>query len=181
MLNEFKDLRDLLYKTEISKEILSQLVLLEIKLLEVETRMKYATEISEEINNIVVNNVCEQNSTTIAVLLNQDQYDRIYFSKLDISKVLDVNDEDCIKENWANKFPPMELTNLSKEDYIIWNNNLYMPKEDLDIVYHYTSVMELINNGFKLNDGEEFVCVRALPLRWQILIDAELGEYRKYK
>jgi hypothetical protein len=78
MLNEFKDLRALLYKTEMSKEILSQLVLLEIKLLEVETRMGYAKEISEEINNIVVNNVCEQNSTTIAVLLNQDQYDRIY-------------------------------------------------------------------------------------------------------
>jgi hypothetical protein len=174
MLNEFKDLRALLYKTEISKEILSQLVLLEIKLLEVETRMEYAKEISEEINDIVVNNVCEQNSTTIAVLLNQDQYDRIYFSKLDIAKILDVNDEDCIKENWANKFPPMELPNISKEDYVIWDNITNSPKERLDIVYHHTTLVELINDGFKLNAGEEFVCVKALPLRWQILIDAEL-------
>ena len=174
MLNEFKELRSLLYKTEISKEILSQLVLLEIKLLEVETRMKYATEVSEEINNIVINNVCEQNSTTIAVLLNQDQYDRIYFSKFDIAKILDVNDEDCIKENWANKFPPMELPYLSKEDYVIWDNITNSPKETLDTVYHHTTLVELINDGFKLNAGEEFVCVKALPLRWQILIDAEL-------
>ena len=178
MLNEFKDLRSLLYKTEISKEILSQLVLLEIKLLEVETRMEYAKEISEEINNIVINSVCEQNSTTIAVLLNQDQYDRIYFSKLDISKVLDVNDEDCIKENWANKFPPMELPHLSKEDYVIWDSITNSPKEALDTVYHHTTLVELINDGFKLNAGEEFVCVRALPLRWQILIDAELEKYK---
>lgn len=172
MLNEFKDLRALLHKDEMSKEILSQLVLLEIKLLEIETRMKYATEVSEEINNIVINNVCEQTSTTIAVLLNEDQYDRIYFSKFDIAKILDVNDEDCIKENWANKFPPMELPNISKEDYVIWNNKTNSPKEVF--VYHHTTLVELFNDGFKLHDGEEFVCVKALPLRWQILIDAEI-------
>ena len=174
MLNEFKDLRALLYKTEMSKEILSQLVLLEIKLLEVETRMGYAKEISEEINNIVVNNVCEQNSTTIAVLLYEEEYDRIHFGTTDIFGLLDVNNEDCIKENWGNKFPPMELPNLSKEEYIIWDNKTNSPKEVLDIVYHHTTLVELINDGFKLNDGEEFVCVKALPLRWQILIDAEI-------
>ncbi len=48
----------------------------------------------------------------------------------------------------------------------------------LNTNYYLLSVMELINNGFKLNDGEEFVCVKALPLRFQILIDAELGKYK---
>ena len=174
MLKEFNDLRALLYKTEISKEILSQLVLLEIKLLEIETRMKYSAEIVKEMNNIVANNVCEQNSTTIAVLLNEEEYDKLHFRTIDISVLLDVNNEDCIKENWGNKFPPMELENLSKEDYIIWDNKTNSPKEDLDTVYHHTSIVDLINNRFKLDEGEEFVCVKALPLRWQILIDAEI-------
>jgi len=175
MLNEFKDLRALLYKTEISKEILSQLVLLEIKLLEVETRMEYATEIVKELNLIVANNVCEQNERDeMVVILNTTEYDRIHFGTMDVFGLLDVNDETCIKENWGNKFPPMELPNLSKEDYIIWDNKTNSPKEALDTVYHHTTLFELINDGFKLNDGEEFVCVKALPLRWQILIDAEI-------
>lgn len=174
MLNEFKDLRSLLYKTEMSKELLSQLVLLEIKLLEVQTRMEYATEIVKEINLIVGNNVCEQNTITIAVLLNETQFDRIHFGTTDIFGLLDVNDETCIKENWGNKFPPMELPNLSKEDYIIWDNKTNSPKEALNIVYHHTSIVDLINNRFKLDEGEEFVCVKALPIKWQILIDAEI-------
>jgi hypothetical protein len=175
MLNEFKDLRALLYKTDMSKEILSQLVLLEIKLLEIETRMEYATEIVKELNLIVANNVCEQNERDeMLVILNTTEYDRIHFGTTDIFGLLDVNDETCIKENWGNKFPPMELPNLSKEEYIIWDNKTNSPKEVLDIVYHHTTLVELINDGFKLNDGEEFVCVKALPLRWQILIDAEI-------
>ena len=179
MLNEFKDLRALLYKTEISKEILSQLVLLEIKLLEIETRMKYAAEISEEINNIVINNVCEQNERDeMLVILNTTEYDRIHFGTTDIFGLLDLNNETCIKENWGNKFPPMELPHLSKEDYVIWDSITNSPKEALDTVYHHTTLVELINDGFKLNAGEEFVCVRALPLRWQILIDAELEKYK---
>jgi hypothetical protein len=136
--------------------------------------MKYSAEIVKEMNNIVANNVCEQNSTTIAVLLNEEEYDKLHFRTIDISVLLDVNNEDCIKENWGNNFPPMELPNLSKEEYIIWDNKTNSPKEVLDIVYHHTTLVELINDGFKLNDGEEFVCVKALPLRWQILIDAEI-------
>jgi len=176
MLNEFKDLRALLYKTEISKEILSQLVLLEIKLLEVETRMNYATEIVKEINHIVENSVCEQNERDeLLIILNTaESADMIHFGITEIFSLLDVNDETCIKENWGNKFPPMELPNISKEDYVIWDNKTNSPKELLDIVYHHTSIVDLINNGFKLHDGEEFVCVKALPIRWQILIDAEI-------
>lgn len=179
MLNEFKDLRALLYKTEMSKEILSQLVLLEIKLLEVETRMEYATEIVNELNLIVANNVCEQNERDeMLVILNTTEYDRIHFGTTDIFGLLDLNNETCIKENWGNKFSPMELPNISKEDYVIWDNKTNSPKEALDTVYHHTSIVDLINNRFKLDEGEEFVCVKSLPLRWQILIDAELEKYK---
>ena len=174
MLKEFNDLKTLLYVPQTSREVLSQMLLLEAKLLEIETRMKYTAEIVQEMNNIVANNVCEQNSTTIAVLLNENEYDRLHFSKLDIDILLDVNNETCVKENWANKFPPMELPNLSKEDYVIWDNKSNSPKEALDTVYHHTTLVELINDGFKLNEGEEFVCVKALPFRWQILYNATL-------
>ena len=71
-----------------------------------------------------------------------------------------------------------EFKNISKEDYIIWDNKNNAPKEALDIVYHYTSVMELINNGFKLYEGEEIVRMTDLPLKWQRLFDAELEKYK---
>ena len=175
MLKEFNDLKTLLYVPQTSREVLSQMLLLEAKLLEIETRMKYSAEVVKEMDNIVANNVCEQNERDeMVVILNTTEYDRILFGSMDVFRLLDVNDETCIKENWGNKFSPMELPNLSKEDYVIWDNKTNSPKEALDIVYHHTTLVELINDGFKLNDGEEFVCVKALPLRWQILIDAEI-------
>lgn len=59
------------------------------------------------------------------------------------------------------------MKNISKEDYIIWDNVLNKPCESLDIVYHYTSLVELINDNFKLGKTESFVCVAELPLEWQ--------------
>lgn len=64
-----------------------------------------------------------------------------------------------------------ELKNISKEDFIIWDKEKNAPKEKLDIVYNYTSLVELLNDGFKLDANEEVKCVKELPIRWQILID----------
>lgn len=62
-----------------------------------------------------------------------------------------------------------------REDYIIWNTITERPKEKLDIVYHYTSVVELVNNGFKLGENEIFVCFTDLPIIWQGRIAEAIG------
>ena len=59
------------------------------------------------------------------------------------------------------------MKNISREDFIIWNNKTNAPLEDLDTVYHYTTLVELINDKFMLGDDKEFRCVAELPLSWQ--------------
>ena len=63
------------------------------------------------------------------------------------------------------------MKNISKEDYIIWSDEKNAPLESLDIVYHYSSVVDLINSDFKLGENEMFVRVTELPLEWQYKID----------
>jgi len=73
-----------------------------------------------------------------------------------------------LKYNKLRKKEEVILNNISKEDYIIWDNEKNEPLEDLDIVYHYTSIVELINNdNFALRSNEEIICVAELPLKWQ--------------
>ena len=63
------------------------------------------------------------------------------------------------------------MKNISKEDFILLNTKTNKPIEDLDIVYHYTSVIELVNTrSIKLGENEEFVCVAELPLSLQVKI-----------
>jgi hypothetical protein len=63
------------------------------------------------------------------------------------------------------------MKNISREDYVIWNIEDDIPVEDLDIVYHYTSIIELINDGgLKLQKNEELISVAELSLTWQGLI-----------
>ena len=50
------------------------------------------------------------------------------------------------------------MKNLSRYDYVLVNDNVLVD----DNIYHYTSVVELINDGFKLRQGEEFVCTAEL-------------------
>jgi hypothetical protein len=70
------------------------------------------------------------------------------------------------------------MKNISKFDYILWDTKNDKPIEDLDIVHHYTSVIELINDGFKLQDGEQFICVAELPYKWQYEINNEIEKYK---
>jgi hypothetical protein len=65
---------------------------------------------------------------------------------------------------------------ISNFDFIIWDTKNDCPKEGFDIVYHYTTIVELVNDGFTLATDEEFRCVGELPLSWQNLIsDAICG------
>ena len=59
------------------------------------------------------------------------------------------------------------MENISREDFILVNKETQQPIERLDIVYHYSTVIELVNNGFKLRDNEQFVFVAQLPLALQ--------------
>ena len=66
------------------------------------------------------------------------------------------------------------LPNISREDYVLWDTKNNCPVEDLDIVYHYTSLIEFLNDGMKIKEGEQFWCIKSIPLRWQILYNAEI-------
>ena len=39
------------------------------------------------------------------------------------------------------------MKNISKEDYILWNIEDNIPLEEGIVIYHYTSVIELINDN----------------------------------
>jgi len=61
--------------------------------------------------------------------------------------------------------------NISKEDFILWDTINDKPLEDFDTVYHYTTVVEIINDsGFELSEGQELRCVAELSLAWQKVI-----------
>ena len=60
------------------------------------------------------------------------------------------------------------MKNISKEDYVLWNYKTKELVEDADTVYHYTSIIELLNDGMVLELAkEEFICVTELPLELQ--------------
>lgn len=71
------------------------------------------------------------------------------------------------------------MKNISKEEYIIWSGDA--PLEPLNIVYHYTSVINLINSDFKLGEDEMFVRVTELPLELQCKIDEAIERKKNEK
>lgn len=74
-----------------------------------------------------------------------------------------------LKSNKLRKKEEVILNNISNQDYIIWDNEKNEPLESLDIVYHYTSIIEIFNDGnFSLRGNEEIRCVAELPIKWQI-------------
>lgn len=72
------------------------------------------------------------------------------------------------------------MKNISKEDYVIWNVKEDRPVETYDIVYHYTTIIEMINSDkqFKLSDDEEIVSVASLKLSEQRKYSETLEEYK---
>lgn len=85
--------------------------------------------------------------------------------------------ESILKESKLRKKEVDILNNISKEDYIIWDNEKNEPLEDLDNVYHYTSIIELFNDdNFGLKGNEEIRCVAELPLKWQKRINQAIED-----
>jgi len=82
-----------------------------------------------------------------------------------------------LKSNKLRKKEEVILNNISNQDYIIWDNDKNQPLEDLDIVYHYTSIVELFNDrNFGLKSNEEIKCVAELPLKWQKKINQAIED-----
>ena len=59
------------------------------------------------------------------------------------------------------------MRNISNQDFIIWNLKNESLAEPLDVVYHYTTLIEIVNDGFKLRDGHIWLCVASLPVKIQ--------------
>ena len=69
------------------------------------------------------------------------------------------------------------INNISKEDYVIWDIEKNEPIEGLDNVYHFTTIIEMLNNyELSIQDGEEFKCVAELPLSWKIKINRAIEQ-----
>lgn len=51
---------------------------------------------------------------------------------------------------------------LYPTDYVIVDSQTKKPLEGYDIIYHYTSVIEVLNEKL-INDGYEFMCMTELP------------------
>jgi hypothetical protein len=74
----------------------------------------------------------------------------------------------------ANRF---KMKNISKEDFILWDTINDEPLEHHDTVYHYTTVVEIINtDGFKLSEGQELRCVASLSKGWQTIISEAIEQ-----
>jgi hypothetical protein len=59
------------------------------------------------------------------------------------------------------------MRNISKQDFIIWDFENNAPAEPLDVVYHYTTLVDIVNDGLNLNKTHKWVCVAEIPIRWQ--------------
>jgi hypothetical protein len=68
------------------------------------------------------------------------------------------------------------MRNISKEDFILWDTVNNQPLESHDTVYHYTTVVEIINtDGFKLLEGQSLIRVSELSLDWQRIISEAIA------
>jgi hypothetical protein len=53
------------------------------------------------------------------------------------------------------------MIKIYETDYVLMKDG--KPVEDYDMIYHYTTIVEMLNNGFKLGEGEYFLSMTDLP------------------
>lgn len=59
----------------------------------------------------------------------------------------------------------MNTIKLNDTDYVLLRNG--EPVEGMDVRYCHSSVIELFNDGFRLEDDEAFVSMTELPIELQ--------------
>ena len=65
------------------------------------------------------------------------------------------------------------MPTLYKTDYVLFKDN--KPVEPLDIIYAEQSVKDLFEEGFELEEGEQFISMTELPIEWQEKYIAEIN------
>ena len=70
----------------------------------------------------------------------------------------------------------MDKIELYDTDYVLFKNG--KPLETLDIIYAKESIEELFEDGFELEEGEEFIKMPELPTEWQ---EKYIAEIKKLK
>jgi hypothetical protein len=53
------------------------------------------------------------------------------------------------------------MIKIYETDYVLMKDG--KPVEEYDMIYHHTTIVEMINNGFKLGEGEYFLSMTDLP------------------
>ena len=53
------------------------------------------------------------------------------------------------------------MIKIYETDYVLMKDG--KPVEDYDMIYHHSTIIEMVNNGFKLGDGEYFLSMTDLP------------------
>ena len=70
----------------------------------------------------------------------------------------------------------MAKIELYDTDYVLFKNG--KPLETLDIIYAKESMEELFEDGFELEESEEFIKMTELPTEWQ---EKYIAEIKKLK
>ena len=71
----------------------------------------------------------------------------------------------------------MAKIELYDTDYVLFKNG--KPLETLDIIYAKESIEELFEDGFELEEGEEFIKMTELPTEWKEKYIAERKQNHK--
>ena len=53
------------------------------------------------------------------------------------------------------------MIKIYETDYVLMKDG--KPVEEYDMIYHHTTIVEMINNGFKLGEGKYFLSMTDLP------------------
>ena len=88
----------------------------------------------------------------------------------------DDNSMSLICDECKDSIPKFDDFKFTDEMYVLLSEG--KPVEDLTIVYHYTTVIETINNGVKLSLTEEFIKINSLT-SLQLHLDYRKAKYEE--
>ena len=159
----------------ISKEYLFNIILVHVSRTWERIRLKQEFQEMPYDNIESVDKIVDIAQNILNDKVIQKFYETIYVNEWDWGKETSEGCSDAYIERLATELiysDILEINNISKEDYIIWDTIKGEPVDDLDVVYHHSTIIEMLNNfELSLQEGEELRCVAELPLKWQYKIN----------